>query len=404
MLRNRIRILHVLEATTGGTRRHLSDIVFNLNTERFDVSVLCAALRDPAFLDDVADMRAHGADVTIIRMLREIHPLVDARALRQTRQHLRRGKYDIVHTHSSKAGILGRIAARQAGIPAVVHTPHAFAFQMDVAWPRRVFYALLERRAARFTDRIVCVCPSERAQALSHRIAPPERLTVIENAIDPQDISARCAAVDRDSVRRSFGFNPQDLVVGMAARFTHQKGHDVLVNAVSQLAPAMPLRLLLPGAGKCKRAIKALIRRRGLADTCRLPDTLDDVSPFYAAVDVFVLPSRWEGLPYSLLDAMAAGKPIVASNSGGVSDTLQDGRTGLLVEPADTVALAGALERVLKDADLRTRLGRQARRAVERRDNLKQMIGKLENLYRAIYDASVVGSQCAPRAAHRSFR
>jgi len=318
MPHDRIRVLHALEATTGGTRRHLSDVVHNLDGDRFDVSVLCSTLRDTAFLGDVDAMRAHGANVTIIRMLREIHPLADANALRRIAQHLHRGRYDIVHTHSSKAGILGRIAAWQARVPVVIHTPHAFAFQMDVAPPRRVLYALLERMAARLTDRIVCVCPSERAQALRHRIAAADRLAVIENAIDARNIAARCAAVDRDAVRHSLGIAPQDLVIGMAARFTRQKGHDILVEAVANLPSSLPCRLLLPGAGSRKQAIAALIRRRGLADMCHLPATMDDLVPFYAALDVFVLPSRWEGLPYSLLDAMAAGKPIVASSREAV--------------------------------------------------------------------------------------
>lgn len=388
---DRIRVLHILEATTGGTRRHLLDVVLNLDAGRFDASVLCATRRDPAFGDDINAMRDHGIDVSVVPMVREIRPFADWRALRRIARRLRGARYDIVHTHSSKAGMLGRLAARRAGVPVIVHTPHAFAFQMNVGAPRRWLYAALERGAARLSDRIICVCPSERAAALRRRIAPPERLTVIENAIDADAVAGQQAALDRDGLRSSFGFAPHDIVLGTAARFTRQKGHAVLVEAAARLPDALPFRLLLAGAGEKKDAIEAMIGRRNLSGVCRVVESLDDTAPFYAAIDVFVLPSLWEGLPYTLLDAMAVGKPIVASNCGGISDTLVDGQTGLLVKPGDPAALGAALGRLMADAGLREGLGAAARRAVQRRDALKQMIEKLEQLYQELYNEKAEG-------------
>jgi len=386
-----VKVLQVLEATTGGTRRHLSDVVLNLDRDRFEVTVLCANLRDPGFMHDVEILRARGVDVRIVRMVREIHPLIDARALAQVRRHVRAGGYDVVHTHSSKAGILGRVAAYRAGVPAVVHTPHAFAFQMRTGVLRHLLYVLAERWAARLAGRIVCVCASEREEALRHRIAPPEKIVVIENAIDFTAFRARYDSVDREAARRAFDLGSDEIVVGMAARYTEQKGHDILVRAAARLPHSLPFRLLLPGSGRCKAAVQARIRRMGLAERCFVTEALDDPVPFYAAIDVFVMPSLWEGLPYSLLDVMAAGKPIVASGIGGIADTLEDERTGLLVPAGDTAALAEALARVLGEPGLSGRLGAAAHQAARRRHSLKDMIGKLEALYETMYDPLPVG-------------
>ena len=373
------RVLHVLEATTGGTRRHLFDLVTRLDPARFAVHVVVSTRRDPGFLADLEALRARGLGVTVIPMTREIHPLRDAVALLRLRVAIRTARPDIVHTHSSKGGFLGRIAARLAGVPVVVHTPHVFAFQMAVGPLRRRLYLALERGAARLADRIICVCPAERAAAILARVAQPAQLVVIENGIAPLPPPIAAA---RAQMRSELAIRPDELVVGTVGRYTRQKGHaDLLAAAPAVLQRHPRTRFVLAGAGELRPAIEAQIARLALGDHVLLVGAQEDAARFYPAFDVTVLPSLWEGLPYSLLEAMAAGAAVVATRVGGIPDVILSGKTGLLVPPLAPEALAQAIAALLADPALRARLGAAARALVPVRYAVDTMVRKTAELY-----------------------
>jgi len=374
-----IQVLEILEATTGGTRRHLFDLAAGLDPRRFAVRVLCSTLRDPAFAGDVRALRARGIPVTIVPMRRAIHPLSDPAALAAIYRHLKRRRCAVVHTHSSKAGFLGRLAAHAARVRRVIHTPHLFPFEMDVGPLRRSFYAGLERMAARWTDRIVCVCPFERESALRRHVAPADKLTVIENGIRmPTSCSPDAAA----RLRRELGFAPDDTVVGAAGRLTAQKGYSDLVRAAAGIVKRRPgTKFVLAGDGELRRAIERLVARIGLQADFRLLGSRTDLDPFYALLDVVVFPSRWEALPYTLIEAMAAGRAIVAARVGGIPDVLTNGHNGLLVPPRDVPGLRDAVGSLLDHPQRRQALGKEARRTAEERFRLSDMLERIGALY-----------------------
>lgn len=375
--RPRLHVLQILEATTGGTRRHMVDLISHLPADRFRVSLACSTRRDPRFLDDLADMKARGVTVHIVPMRREIRPFSDLAAFVQLRRIIRRGGFDVVHTHSSKAGFLGRLAAASAGVPRIIHTPHTFPFQMDVHGFRRSGYVQLERLAARFTDRLICVCPAQKILAQS--VIDPARIAVVENGIalrPPRD------PAERQRHRLAWGVAPDQPLVGVVGRFVPQKGYADVVAAAGLVAELRPdARFALVGDGELKTDIEGRIRSRGLQSRVVIVEGREDAPELMPAFDIVALPSLWEGLPYVLLEAMAAGRAVVATRVGGIPDVIDDGRDGVLVPAREPAALAAAIAKLIDNGERRSMMGVEARDKVVARYGLDRMISRIVALY-----------------------
>ena len=376
-----LRVLEILEATVGGTRRHLLDVVNGLDPRRFHVEVVGSARRDPAFLADVKNLRQQGIPTMLVPMVRRIHPWHDLRSYLQLRRIVRAGRYDIVHTHSAKAGFLGRFAAARAKVPAILHTPHHFPFDMAVSPFWKAVYAGLERRAAAVTDRIICVCASERESALRRKIAKPAQLTVIENGIAPSALAV--SDERRAAVRRRLGIRDDQLLIGTVGRLSRQKGPLHFLRVCRQLAATYPDACFAwVGDGELRPQMEHEIGRRGLAARLTLTGHIDDVAPYYAALDVVVMSSLWEGLPYTLLEAMAAGRPVAAFAAGGIADVIEDGVTGRLTPVADIPAMVAAVADLIASSAARRRLGENARQALCDKYHVEDMVRALAEVYR----------------------
>ncbi len=360
------RVLHVLEATEGGTRTHLRDLVLRLRRDGWEVDVAVSTLRDPSFCDDLERFRDAGIGVCLVPMVRNPYPRADWRAFWALRRAIRATRPDLVHTHSSKAGFLGRAAARAEGKPSL-YTPNAFRFQApDAGRFERWLVTALERRAARWSDGIICVSDGERQAALDARIDVPERLHVVYNGIDlaPLDEAATLGG-GRELLALRADAWPIVLTIG---RRVAQKGDRYLLSAWPKVVGAFPdAQLVIVGDGPLLDDLQAQATALGIDDSVCFPARQGDVGRLYAIADVYVLPSLYEGCPYTLLEAMALGLPCVATAAAGSRDIIADGQTGLLVPVADAPALSDALLRVLSDHELRVKVGEQAR-AVARRD------------------------------------
>ena len=380
-----LRVLHVLEATTGGTRRHVLDVLLNLDRSRFSPALACSLKRDTGFAGDVERLRRDGVPVHEIPMDREIRPASDVLALMRLARLIRRMAPAIVHTHSSKAGMLGRVAARMAGSARTVHTAHVFPFLMEVGPARRRMYLTLERLAARATDRLICVCEHERRAALSARIAPADPMEVIPNGVAPADIEEEAGRRDRRVVRTELGAGPDDLLVGFVGRLTPQKAPLDFVRVASLVAAAVPrARFVIVGGGELADETQGAVRSAGLSQRVTLTGQATDVYPLIAALDVFVLTSHWEGLPYSLLEAMALGRCVAATGVGGVPEVVIPGETGILAVAGDVDALARGITALLADVGQRERLGCGGRRRVRDAFDRRVMLARLEAVYAAL--------------------
>jgi len=370
-----------MEATGGGTKKHLLLLVTNLDKDSFDITVACPSARHPSYGDEsiVAELQAAGIRTHIVEMQRAIAPASDLTSFRQLWSLMRRESFDVVHTHSSKGGFLGRLAARCAGARAVVHTAHGFYFlgQQGFNW---FLYLALERLVGRLTDRFIAVSESEKSIAIEYGLFRPDQIVLIENGIE---FSPTNPEADPALLWQELGLDPHRPVVGTVSRFNHQKDPFTLLRAIALLVQtASDIQFVWCGNGELKLQVESLARELGVHERIVFTGYRNDVPEILSLLDVFVVSSLFEGLPYTLLEAMSLGKPVVATNVVGCRDAVAHGKTGLLVPPKDPSALAEAILHLVRSPEEAWRMGRAGRDLVARRFTLKKMIAETEQIYR----------------------
>lgn len=377
---NPITIAHVLEATVGGTRQYLMDVCLGLPRERFRQTAVVSCERDPGFVLDADRLSDAGVSVKFVPMRREISPLADLRALRGLSRFFRRHDFDVIHCHSAKAGFLGRWAARRArSRAAVAYSPHAFAFQMRAGALRRWLYLALERWAGRWTDLLITACESERSLAVAHRIVPRERTVVVPTGIDLSRFTAEGASA---AFRERLGVPPQHRLVGAVGAVVAQKGHSYLVEAAQTVIERFPhTTFVIAGEGPLRRPLEERAQALGLGRRMRFLGHRDDIPDLLASLDLFVLPSLWEGLPYALLEAMAAGVPVVATDIAGVTDLIRPADTGHLTGAGSAGGLAEAMLAALEDEGASARMAARAREVVASGHSREGMLAALAEVY-----------------------
>ena len=317
-------------------------------------------------------------------LVRPVHPWNDIIALRKLTQLFRERKPDIVHTHSGKAGVLGRLAAARAGVPLIVHTIHGpsfGAFQGDLA--NRIFRTA-ERRAARVTTHFVTVADAMRDQYLAAGIGRPEQYTRIFSGFPLEPF---LQTKNDPALRARYGLKPDDIVIGKIARLFKLKGHDSLFVIAPQLVRACPqIKFLLVGDGEWRSRFEQMARAAGLEKhfvfTGLVPPA--EIPSLLGIMDILVHLSEREGLPRALPQALAAGRPIVAFDCDGAREVCRDGETGFLVRQDHLNGLTERLLLLARDEALRTRLANQGREFVRENFAAEQMVKRLWELYQLL--------------------
>jgi len=374
----RVRVTQVLEACVGGTRKHVLELCTGLDPERFELSAVLSPLRDRDFAATTRILGNAGVRVIEFPLRRSTNPISLARAVAGLSPVLRELRPDIVHAHSAIAGFVGRNAARRAGVAGLIYTPHGFPFLMDVPAPVKTLLLIAERRLGQVTDRIICVCESEREIALKYGVAQPKCCVCIPNGIR----FAPVPEVGRAQVRARLGLPEDCRLILCVGDLRRQKGHDTAVRAIKFLHGVVPdAHLLIAGEGDQRPALERLITREGLGDVVHLAGFRSDVHELLAVCDVFCQPSRWEGCPYALIEAAATGCALVATEIPGNIDVVRHGETGWLSPAEDAVGLALALRDALGDETERLRRGTAASILVRERHDMAHMLHATAALY-----------------------
>jgi glycosyltransferase involved in cell wall biosynthesis len=360
----RPRLLLVITlAEMGGAQTYVASLLPALAAE-LDVTV---AAHGDGFLRGAAGA-AGVRYVALEHVRRPLHPGRDALGLLELVRLCRRVRPDIVHANSSKAGVLGRLAAALTEVPVRIFTVHGWAFKAHTG-AASTAYLWADRLMRPLTTTTICVAESERAAGLAARTCAERSTVVIPNGVE----------LDRPRRRHTTATPVELLAVG---RLQEPKDFLTLVRAIPRLPPGS-VRVRIAGDGPDRGAIEDETNLLALAGTIEVLGARDDVAALLAQADVFVLPTRSEGMPLSVLEAMAAELPVVASAVGGVPELVRDGETGALVPPADPAALAHALAPLVADPDLRARLGRAGRERAEHRFSLQRFRAAHLDLYRA---------------------
>lgn len=362
------RILYVfVSLPVGGAEEHLLSLVHNLDRESFRPVVCCIGTGGPIG----REIRDSGVPVVELGKMRTGR--FDRRIVSSLRDLLRREKIDLLHSHLYHPNLYGRLAAFREGVPAVC-TVH------NIYVRPKLHRRLINRWLARNTARIIAVSTPVRDDILRYDRVDPSKVTVVPNGVD---VARFTLAMTREQARERLGIADVPYVIGTLGRLEEQKGLPHLVEALRLLAEGGDgAFLLVAGSGRAEGRLREMISRLGLEARVRFLGVRRDVPEIHRAMDVFVLPSLWEGLPIALLEAMASGLPVVATPVGGIPDVVRDGTNGLLVPPADPVALAEALRRLRRDPSLGAELGRAGRETVRDRHSHRRVAEQVMTIYR----------------------
>ena len=381
-----VRTLHVItRLIQGGAQENtLLTVIGQHRNPRYRVSLLCGIDDGPeGNLHDAA----HAAGVDLVlepTLVRPIRPLTDLRCLFRLWRCMRRGRYDIVHTHSSKAGILGRIAARLARVPIVVHTLHSLVFhEYQEAWKNRLYIAL-KRLCAPLTDVLISVNDKTTEGALAAGIGRPEQYLTIYSGVELQPFLDVRDALPVEDAKRRLGIPPDAPVVGKVARLFPLKGHEQFFEAAERVARAEPRAFfLLVGNGTLRAELEQRARSLGIAERTIFTGLVppEQVPACMRAMDVVVHASLREGIARVIPQAGAVGKPVVAFAMDGAPEVIRDGVSGCLVPPRDTAALAERTLALLCDAARRQAMGEAGREFAAAHFRVETMVERIDAVY-----------------------
>jgi glycosyltransferase involved in cell wall biosynthesis len=375
----------------GGPALHVAYLTAGLQQHGYDTTLVAGTL---ARGEDSMAFVAAGLGVEAVRideLGREISPLRDLLATFKLARLIRRERPQILHTHTAKAGTVGRVAALLAGSrrpPIVVHTFHGHVLRGYFGPFRSLFFRLLERWLAARTTALVAVSPQVRDDLVALGIAPRERFAVIRLGIE-LDERVGAQRDGRVESRHYLGIPGDRFAVGWIGRMTGVKRTDDVLVAFKRLRDSgVDACLCMVGDGPDRDQLERRAHELGIVRDTLFLGYQEDVAPFYAAFDALVLPSGNEGTPVSAIEALAAGRPVVATRVGGVPDVVREGEDGFLVEPGATDELADRLVQLARDPELRERMGRQGRERVLPRYAVDRLVDDVDRLYRSLLSAA----------------
>lgn len=362
----------------------------SLNTGRFAVDMISGPQTGPEG-SLVEEARALGIDLKLLKpLVRQVSPVQDLLACMVLYLRLRSRRPDVVHTHSSKAGILGRLAAKLAGVPIVIHTVHGWGFNPHMSRLLSGFYVLMEKLAARVTDAFIAESRRDIRTGVAKGIGVQAKYHLIRSGVRTDAFEPD--AVDRSRTRMELGIPPDAPVMGNVGRLSEQKNPSDWVRVASRVVTQIPdCRFLLVGDGPLRRRTEELLKQEGLSDNTVLAGLRRDPARMLAVMDVFLITSLWEGLPNAVLQAMAMKVPVISTDTGSVAEVIEEGETGCIRDHGDIDGLSEAAVHLLESRDNCFRMGRKAREYVLEHFAQGRMITETRALYDWLLETGKAG-------------
>lgn len=318
----------------------------------------------------------------IPHMQNPINPWKDLLAVMELVRLMKKERFDIVHSCNSRAGILARVAAQIAGVPGVIHTVMGYAFLYDVPCITKWFYILIERIAAHLCHKLIFISLPMMKWGKKYNMAPEGKTVLIYSGIDEKEFDIK---IDIDKKREEFGIKPDELVVGLVSKLWKGKGHIDFLNAARiVLNSGIKARFMIIGEGYMREKLEKHATEIEIDKSCIFTGFRGDIPEVTSILDVSVLPSHWEGMGRVLLEAMYLAKPVVATDVGGIPDIVKDSETAFLVKVGDVGGLADKILQLLKDGDLRERMGALGKRHFKKEYTSSWMCQQIVNLYREV--------------------
>lgn len=387
----RIRVLRVVaRLNIGGPAIHVVNLTAHLDRARYE-SLLVTGTENPGEGTMIDYALAHGVEPVVVPEIvgEASFRRRDMVALRKVYRLIRDFRPHIVHTHTAKAGFVGRVAARLAGVPVVVHTYHGHVLHGYYSPLKTWLLRKMEWALAYLSDRLVAVSEHVKQDLVRYGVARAEKIAVVPLGFELQPFLE--ARVWKGHFRRELGLGESARLVGIVGRIFPIKNHRLFLEAAARLARQDPLvHFVVVGDGILRPEMEQFAAEIGIRDRVHFTGWRRDLPRIYADLDVLVISSNNEGTPVSAIEAMAAGVPVVATRVGGLPDVVQEGVTGYLVPPRDPDALAGAIAAVLQDPERAARMGEAGRAVAQERYSLERLVADMDALYQQLLRAKGV--------------
>jgi glycosyltransferase involved in cell wall biosynthesis len=385
----KINLLYIItKLELGGAQKQLLSLIRGLDKEKYNLFLFTA--KDGLLINEALAIKNLNLRRSIF-LERRINPLKDLAALIEATVFIKKNKIQIVHTHSSKAGILGRFAARLAKVPLIIHTVHGWSFHDYQYVVINYLYLILERISASFTGKIIVVSDFDRYKGLKNSIGCKNKYVLIRYGIEASQFEHKEKPGD---FRKSLGLKDTDLVVGMAACFKPQKAPLDFIKLAKVIKISFSnVKFILVGDGRLRQKVCALIKKLNLENQVILTGWRNDLSMILSSLDVFVLTSLWEGLPIVILEAMAAKVALVATDTGGIQEIVANAKSGYLVKPNDLLSMQAKVEALLKDPRLREEFTKASQAVILSGEfSLNRMVADTEKIYSSLLSERLAAS------------
>ena len=372
-----VKILHLhTRAIIGGSGANVLLTLKGLPSDQFSAHAAFGIQdRQPVLLDQI---KAYAVVHTISHLINKINIFYDLFALFELVVLIKKEKYTIVHTHNSKVGILGRLAAKICRVPVIIHTIHSCEFNYSgIGFIRKRIYILAEKCAIFFTDHLIAISEHLKEEFLKYHIAGAEKISVIYSGIEIEKFRSNGNGQEK---RKEFGFDEHDLIIGTVARLEQGKGHEEIIGAVPDvLKQAKNAKFLFVGDGPLRTRLEKMVQDKNLQDCIKFSGLRLDIGEILHMMDIFCFASDYEGMGRAVLEAQAAGKPVVAKAVGGIKNITQNNKTALL--STDQFSFSKALLKLISDPDLRSQMGKEAFKFVDERFAANKMAKDITVIY-----------------------
>jgi len=373
-----MRICHIItKPELGGAQLSTLNLVSNLSEDKYQVSIITSP--EGILRQEFKNLK--NATVYFSPFLtRFVNPPADILALMHIYDIYRSIKFKIIHTHSSKAGIIGRWAALFARVPVILHTVHGWPFNEYQPLLVKRFYIFLERITAIFTTKIICVSKKDIETGLRYRIAPKKKFILIKYGISLHQF--KNLACNKKEKKRGLGINNDDPVIGMISCLKPQKAPLDYIKVCMDVYNKIPgINFLLIGDGVLRKKCKSELSRLSLNGRFIFTGWRRDISELLDIIDIVVLTSKWEGQPIAIIEALSKGKPIVATDAGGIRELVKDGVTGYITKPGQCSDTADSILRILKDRNSLFKMSQEAAKSIDDSFDIKVMAHNMDDLY-----------------------
>jgi len=379
----KIKVFHVVTLLElGGAQQNTLFTVSHLNRDKFEVGLICGL---GGYLDEEAKKIPQLKVYFVNELVRPIHPLNDFIALIKIYKILKKEGPQIVHTHSSKAGIVGRIAAWLLGVPCIIHSIHGFGFNpFQKIWTRKLFI-FLEKWIGKFTERLIAVTKENIQEGLSLGIGKAEQYTLIRSGVDIKKIKKEAENSNPELLRKELGISPQSKIILNVAPFKIQKDPVTFIKMAGLVLQNIPqVQFLMVGDGELRTNIEKEIKKQDIEKNIQLLGWRRDIPQILQISDLFVLTSLWEGLPRAAVEALIVGNPVIAFAVDGLKEIIKNNQNGFLIPPSQVNEMAEKIVQILQDQSLLQSLKKNASQTIDDSFDIYNMVIKQEELYQKL--------------------